>query len=72
MSDHLSSCVMENYGGIGNRLENLLECEAGQSGASFEIFPCFPSLTFTDRAERVERDRKRKALFSEYLTGRTV
>ncbi|MCL2009127.1 MAG: RAD55 family ATPase [Synergistaceae bacterium] len=59
-------------GGNPRLIATLRKNRAGQSGVSFEIFPCFPSLTFTGRAERVERDRKRKALFSEYLTGRTV
>jgi KaiC/GvpD/RAD55 family RecA-like ATPase len=47
-------------------IATLRKNRTGPSGVSFEIFPCFPSLTFTDRAERVEQGRKRKPLFSEY------
>jgi KaiC/GvpD/RAD55 family RecA-like ATPase len=47
-------------------IATLRKNRVGPSGVSFEIFPCFPSLAFTSRAERVERAGKRKALFSEY------
>jgi hypothetical protein len=40
---------------------------SGPSGVSFEIFPCFPSLTFTEKAYAIEREKKRKPLFSAYV-----
>jgi KaiC/GvpD/RAD55 family RecA-like ATPase len=47
-------------------IATLRKNRTGPSGISFEIFPCFPGLTFTERAERVESGRRRKPLFSEY------
>lgn len=38
---------------------------AGRSGVSFEVFPCFPSLSFSGRSEWVERNGRRKPLFSD-------
>jgi KaiC/GvpD/RAD55 family RecA-like ATPase len=40
---------------------------SGKSGVSFEIFPCFPSLMFTGRSCVIEREKKRKPLFSAYI-----
>ncbi|GHS85512.1 hypothetical protein AGMMS49957_01690 [Synergistales bacterium] len=48
-------------------IATLRKNRTGPSGISFEIFPCFPSLSFMGRAEHVEQGRKRKPLFSEYL-----
>jgi KaiC/GvpD/RAD55 family RecA-like ATPase len=56
-----------NYGGKPRLIATLKKNRAGQSGVSFEIYPCFPSLAFTERADRVERERKRKPLFGDYL-----
>jgi KaiC/GvpD/RAD55 family RecA-like ATPase len=55
------------YGGNPRLIATLRKNRAGQSGVSFEVFPCFPSLAFSSRAQRVERERKRKPLFSDYL-----
>ena len=56
-----------SYGCSPRLIATLRKNRSGQSGLSFEIFPCFPGLTFAGRAERVERERKHKALFSDYL-----
>jgi KaiC/GvpD/RAD55 family RecA-like ATPase len=56
-----------SYGGNPRLIATLRKNRAGQSGVSFEIYPCFPSLAFMERADRVERERKRKPLFGDYL-----
>jgi KaiC/GvpD/RAD55 family RecA-like ATPase len=53
-------------------IATLRKNRTGPSGVSFEIFPCFPSLAFTERADRVDRERKTKPLFSEYLNNKMV
>jgi KaiC/GvpD/RAD55 family RecA-like ATPase len=40
---------------------------SGVCGVSYEIFPCFPSLTFMEHAERVEKERKGKPMFQVFL-----
>jgi hypothetical protein len=49
------------------QIATLRKNRSGKSGVSFEIFPCFPSLTFTERSYVIERDKKRKSLFSAYI-----
>jgi KaiC/GvpD/RAD55 family RecA-like ATPase len=49
------------------QIATLRKNRSGKSGVSFEIFPCFPSLTFTERAYVIEREKKRKPLFSAYI-----
>jgi hypothetical protein len=49
-------------------IATLRKNRAGPSGVSFELHPCFPSLNFAERANHIERERKNKPLFSEYLS----
>jgi KaiC/GvpD/RAD55 family RecA-like ATPase len=49
------------------QIATLRKNRSGKSGIPFEIFPCFPSLTFTERSYAIEREKKRKPLFSAYL-----
>jgi KaiC/GvpD/RAD55 family RecA-like ATPase len=49
------------------QIATLRKNRSGKSGVSFEIFPCFPSLTFTKRSCVIEREKKRKPLFSAYI-----
>ncbi|MDR0652484.1 MAG: hypothetical protein LBG12_04155 [Synergistaceae bacterium] len=48
-------------------IATLRKNRSGKSGVSFEIFPCFPSLTFSECSRVVEREKKRKPLFSAYI-----
>lgn len=48
-------------------IATLRKNRSGQSGVSYEIFPCFPSLAFMGHAERVEKERKGKPLFQAFL-----
>jgi KaiC/GvpD/RAD55 family RecA-like ATPase len=50
------------------QIATLRKNRSGRSGVSFEIFPCFPSLTFTERSYAIEREKKRKPLFSAYIS----
>ena len=44
-------------------IATLRKNRSGPSGASFQIFPRYPSLCFENRAEAVELARKRRSLF---------
>jgi KaiC/GvpD/RAD55 family RecA-like ATPase len=48
-------------------IATLRKNRSGPCGVSYEIFPCFPSLTFMKHAERVERERKGKPMFQAFL-----
>jgi KaiC/GvpD/RAD55 family RecA-like ATPase len=48
-------------------IATLRKNRSGPCGVSYEIFPCFPSLTFMEHAERVERERKGKRMFQAFL-----
>ena len=54
-------------GGKPRQIATLRKNRSGKSGVSFEIFPCFPSLTFTELSYVIEREKKRKPLFSAYI-----
>jgi hypothetical protein len=54
-------------GGKPRQIATLRKNRSGRSGVSFEIFPCFPSLTFTERSCAIEREKKRKPLFATYI-----